>query len=275
MWKSCMQQDTARRTSAGSDGKNRKTRQETAADYRVYRFNQREWAICLGELLGLGALISYLFYHSPFALVLLLPFGPYWIRRKQREKAEKRRERLRYEFKECLQAVSGALNAGYSMENAWKDAEKDMVRFLGEESDMTRELKRMNRQIALNTPIEKLLSDFAFRSGLEDVQSFCQVFQFAKRGGGDLTEIIRNTSLRIGDKAELEREIETAMSAKRMEQKIMSVMPLFILLYIGLTSPDFLGVLYGNLLGVAVMTACLTAYGGSVLLARKIVSIKI
>lgn len=204
-----------------------------------------------------------------------MPFAPYWVKRKRREKSGKRRERLRYEFKECLTAVSGALNAGYSMENAWKDAEADMVRFLGEEADMTRELKRMNRQIGLNTPMEKLLSDFAFRSGLEDVQSFCQVFQFAKRGGGDLTEIIRNTSMRIGDKVELEREIETAMSAKRMEQKIMSVMPLFILLYIGMTSPDFLGALYHNLLGVIVMSACLAAYGGSVLLAKKIVQIEI
>lgn len=248
---------------------------DNGVDYRDYKFSKKEWAICLGELLLLGVLISHLFYHSPIALVLLIPLTPYWVKMKKREKAEKRRERLRYEFKECLQAVSGALNAGYSMENAWKDAESDMVRFLGEDADITRELKRMNRRIALNTPIEKLLSDFAFRSGLEDVQSFCQVFQFAKRGGGDLTEIIRNTSLRIGDKVELEREIATAMSAKRMEQRIMSVMPLFILLYIGMTSPDFLGALYGNLLGVLVMSVCLALYGGAVLLAKKIVNIQI
>ncbi len=235
----------------------------------------KEWAICITEGLGLGILVSFLFYHSPVALVLLIPFFPFWVKLQKKEKSRKRRERLRYEFKECLQAVSGALLAGYSMENAWKDAEKEMTRFLGENADMTRELRRMNRQISLNTPIEKLLSDFAFRSGIEDVQSFCQVFQFAKRGGGDLTAIIRSTSLRIGDKVELEREIQTAMSAKRMEQKIMSVMPLFILLYIGLTSPDFLSALYGNALGVLVMSICLAAYLGSVLLARKIINIQI
>ena len=133
----------------------------------------------------------------------------------------------------------------------------------------------MNRQVGLNTPLEKLLTDFAFRSGLEDVQSFSQVFQFAKRGGGDLTAIIHSTSMRIGDKVELEREIRTAMSAKKMEQKIMSGMPLFILLYIGFSSPGFLEPLYGNPLGVLVMTICLGAYGGSILLARKIVNIQI
>ena len=90
-----------------------------------------------------------------------------------------------------------------------------------------------------------------------------------------MTEIIQNTSMRIGDKVELEREIKTTMSAKRMEQRIMSVMPLFILMYIGLTSPEFLSVLYGNPLGILVMSVCLAAYGGSVLLAKKIVNIKI
>lgn len=244
-------------------------------DYRDYRFYRKDWVVCIGEMLLIGILVSWLFYHSAWAMLLLIPFCPFWIKKTKKEKAEKRRERLRYEFKECLQSVSGALHAGYSMENAWKDAEADMKRFLGEEADMTRELQRMNRQIRLNTPMEKLLQDFAFRSGLEDVQSFCQVFQFAKRGGGDLTEIIQNTSMRIGDKVELEREIRTMMAAKRMEQRIMSVMPLFILLYIGVTSPDFLGVLYNNPLGILVMSLCLAAYGGSVLLARRIVNIKI
>ncbi len=246
-----------------------------AVDYRVYHFTAKERAIVIGEGLLIGVLVSYLFYHSPVALILLIPFFPVWIRKKKKEKSEKRRDRLRNEFKECLQAVSGALSAGYSMENAWKDAEKEMNRFLGAEADMTKELRRMNKKIALNTPIEKLLSDFAFRSGIEDVQSFCQVFQFAKRGGGDLTAIIHSTSMRIGDKVELEREIQTAMSAKRMEQKIMSFMPLFILLYIGLTSPDFLSALYGNTFGVVIMTACLAAYLGSVLFAKKIINIQI
>lgn len=246
-----------------------------SVDYRNYRFSPKEWTVVMGEGLGIGILISYLFYHSPLALLLLIPFFPFWIRRKRKEKAEKRRDRLRYEFKECLQSVSGALSAGYSMENAWKDAEKEMVRFLGNDADMTRELRRMNRKIALNTPMEKLLSDFAFRSGIEDVQSFCQVFQFAKRGGGDLTAIIHSTSMRIGDKVELEREIQTAMSAKKMEQKIMSFMPLFILLYIGVTSPDFLSALYGNPVGVMIMTVCLAIYFASVLFARKITNIRI
>ena len=243
--------------------------------YDIYLFSLKEWVFVLGEAALLSGLISYLFYKSLFACLLFLPFCPVLIRRKKEQKKKKRKEKLRDGFRECLQSVAGALNAGYSMENAWKDAEADMIRFLGEEHDMTKELRRMNRRVALNTPLEQLLLDFAERSQIEDVQNFCQVFQFAKRGGGDLTSIIQNTYMRIADKTELEREIETAMAAKKMEQKIMSLMPMLILLYIGLTSPDFLSAMYHNTVGIIVMTICLALYGVSVLLGEKIVRIRV
>ena len=244
-------------------------------DYTVYRFSIKEWLRYGMEGFLLMAAVSWLFYKSPIGLLLFIPFCPFWIRKQQSRLAKERRLRLRLEFKECLQSVAGTLHAGYSMENAWKDAEKDMERFLGKEADMTRELARMNRQVALNVPLERLLQDFAARSGLEDVQSFCQVFQFAKRGGGDMAGIMQNTYRRIADKTELEQGIETAMAAKRMEQKIMSFMPLFILLFLGLTSPGFLDGLYGNVPGVIVMSLCLGLYGVSLWIGERIVEIEI
>ena len=40
----------------------------------------------------------------------------------------------------------------------------------------------------------------------------------------------------------------------------MSVIPLGIILYMQLTSPGFLDVLYGNEMGICIMTACLALY---------------
>ena len=235
----------------------------------------RDWIVTIGMAFVLVGLVSWLFYKSIFGMLLLIPFLPIYVKRRKRQMVDKRKSALRDQFRECLQSVNGALSAGMSMENAWKDAEKDMLRFLGPEADMTKELLRMNRSVEFNIPMEKLLLDFAERSGLEDVQSFGQVFQFAKRGGGDLNRIIQNTYLRIAEKTELEREIETTMAAKKMEQRIMSAMPLFILLYIGFTSSEFLNALYGNLLGAAVMTACLMLYLLSIKLGERIVRIEV
>ena len=117
--------------------------------------------------------------------------------------------------------------------------------------------------------------DFAGRSGLEDVRSFCEVFVFAKRSGGDFIQIIRMTASRISEKSELMEAIQTEISGKRMEQKIMNLMPLFILLYVDLTFGGYLDGLYHNTFGIMVMTVCLMLYLAAYLLSEKIMSIEV
>lgn len=244
-------------------------------DYRVYHFKKTEYLFYFVEGTLLTACIAWLFYKSLWGMLFGIVFIPVYLKKKKRELCEKRKQRLCIEFKECLQSVSAALGAGYSIENAWKEAEKDLRKLLGEDGMMVEELRMMNRQIAVNVPIEELLRQFATRSGIEDVESFCQVFQFAKRGGGDLRKIIQNFTSRISEKIEITREIDTIMAAKKLEQKIMAVMPIFILLYVGLSSPEFLEGIYHNAFGVLLMSGCLLVYGGAVLLAQKIVDIQV
>ena len=74
---------------------------------------------------------------------------------------------------------------------------------------------------------------------------------------------------------ETEREIQVQVASRKMEQKVMNIIPLFILAYLKLTSMDFLDVLYGNVAGVLFMTVCLLAYGGAIVLADKILKIRV
>lgn len=244
-------------------------------DYNVYIFSLKQKLLYAAEGSLLTAIVAWLFYQSVWGMVVGGAIIPLFMIRKRHALCEKQKKRLCMEFRECLQSVSGALTAGYAMENAWKTAEKDLSALFGGDSLMVKELVVMNRRIGLNVPMEQLLNDFAVRSGSEDVEGFCQVFQFAKRGGGDLQKIIRNASDHISDRIEIDREIDTLMAAKRLEQKLMSLMPLLILMYIGLSSPGFLEGLYHNAMGILLMSACLTIYGVSILLAEKIVSIQI
>ena len=118
----------------------------------------------------------------------------------------------------------------------------------------------MLAHLEMNVSLEELLSDFALRSGLEDVGSFCQVFLFAKRSGGDFIGIIHATANRISRKVDLQREIITDLAARRLESRVMNMVPMFMLLYLNLTSPGYFDLLYGNLSGVIIMSLCLLFY---------------
>lgn len=90
-----------------------------------------------------------------------------------------------------------------------------------------------------------------------------------------MDKIIQTSARMLGDKIDVKKEIEATLAAKKAEQTIMSMMPAGIILYLQLTSPGFLEVLYGNLFGVCAMTACLGIYGLSCWMGRRIVDIEV
>ena len=144
-----------------------------------------------------------------------------------------------------------------------------------EKEPVLQEFRRIRVGILLNRTMEELLSDLAQRSGVEDIEIFAEVFETARRTGGDLIAIIRSTTASVSQKEETRQEIEICLSAKKMEQNIMSLIPCLLIAYVGLASPGFLGVMYQNPAGIAVMSICLGVYVFAFLMGRKIVAIEI
>lgn len=241
------------------------------------RYKMKKGEILLGVLTGFtaAALAAVLLYRSVYGMFTAVIFVPILLGREKKRKKREQEERLLTEFKDAMQSVVAALQAGYSLENAWKESEKEMTELYGTNACMVQELHQMNLAVAMNQPLEKLFYEFADRSGKEDIQGFAEVFLFAKRSGGNLSKIIQETTDRICDKIEVEREIQTIIAAKKMEQGIMNVIPVLMLGYLNLTAKDFLEPLYGNLFGVCVMTIALVCYLGAIFLASRITDIKV
>lgn len=249
--------------------------ENTGTDYREYIFHWKEKLRMLAEYTALSGGFAYLFYRSWIVFAVIWLFYPVYRKRKKKQKIQKRQDKLCREFKDSIQCAASSMAAGYSIENAFREAYTEMRMQYGPDGLMTEELRYMNSCLSLNIPLEQFLYDFANRSGLEDVRSFCEVFVFAKRSGGDFIQIIHLTAARISEKNELMEAIQTEISGKRMEQKLMNLMPLFILLYVDFSFGGYLDGMYHNALGIIVMTACLAAYVGAYLLSEKIMAIRI
>ena len=207
--------------------------------------------------------------------LLLVPAGicyPLLIRNRLKAK---RQEELQIQFKDAILAVSGCLNVGYSVENAFSEALKETDRVYGNESMMSKEIRLLLHKIRLNRTLEESLMDFAIRSGLEDVKSFADVFLAAKSSGGEMMKTIARTTDIISEKVRIKQDILTATAARRMEQKIMNAVPFVIVLYMEVSSPGFFDVLYGTAAGRMIMTGCLLVYLGAMVWGQKILEISI
>ena len=167
-----------------------------------------------------------LFYRSIlWVAVLWIPLFYLRYRRLQLKWEEERRWQLNLEFKEGLQGIAAALNAGYSVENAIEESRRDLKVLYGQESLLCWEFQIMLEQLRMNRPVEQVMDELADRSKVEDIKSFAEVFRTARRSGGDLVSITRVCAERIAEKIEVSREIRTLFAGKQMEGKIMNVVP--------------------------------------------------
>ena len=244
-------------------------------DYQQYTFSKKELLGNTALFLGLSAAVSYLFYRSVIIFILSLPALIFFLRFRKESYIRKRQRELSAQFLDGMQTISVALTAGYSIETAFEEALKELPTMYDEDAMIIREFRYIVVQLGMNRNLEELLLGLAARSGIEDIRNFADVFSAAKRTGGNLIAIIRNTVLCMMQKEETRREIDTCLSAKRLEQSIMSLVPFFILLYVQVMSPGFLDSMYHNPAGILIMTLCLVVYLLAWFWGRKIVSIEV
>lgn len=230
-------------------------------------------SILLGSVVV--SLLGILFYKSVFGIILLSPLLFFYIKSRSNKLIKEQKWRLNLEFKEGIAALSAALEAGYSAENAFNEACGDLAKAEGENTLILKEFQIIANKIRLNTSVEKALLDFGERTEIDDIISFSHVFCTAKRTGGDIIHVIGITSKIISDKIDVKRDIKTLITAKQLEANIMKAVPLFILIYLTVSSPGFLDPLYHNLFGIMIMSVFLITYLAAMLMIDKIIDIEL
>lgn len=244
-------------------------------DYDYYHFKKKEILKYFIQSSFLCVLIDYLFYQNWWLLFGIIPVFIFYLKFMKKKLKQERRRKLNYQFKDALNALSVAVQAGYSVENAVTACTRDLERLYEKGTDILEEFHYIENQRNLSVPVEELFLDLGMRSQVEDIENFASVFYTAKRTGGDMDKVIQKVARMLGDKIDVKKEIETTLAAKKSEQLIMSFMPAGIILYLQLTSPGFLSVLYGNIFGCCAMTICLGIYGAAYFLGTKIVDIDV
>ncbi|MBE5970521.1 MAG: hypothetical protein E7242_09855 [Lachnospiraceae bacterium] len=244
-------------------------------NYETYVFSKKEKIKYALIAFCIMCLFAFLFYKSVIAIAFMIPIGIFYMKNKRKALSEKRKRDFEMQFKDAILASSAALQAGYSIENSFVHAYNEMINLYGEKSYICRELKLIINNINLNIPLEQCLSELANKTQIDEVKTFNEVFSIAKRCGGDLVKIISTTANEISDKADIKSEINTIISAKKFEQKIMNFMPLLIILYVNISTGGLIETLYGNITGVIIMTVCLGIYIFAYFLGKRIVRIEV
>ncbi len=230
-------------------------------DYKKYKLTKKERMKFIPIAYMSCTLLAYLFYRS---IVLSLIFGLLFV---FVEKyycdylLSKQKEEMRRQFKDLMYSLSSSVASGRYMREALLEAQKNLEMIYGDEALLVKELVGINKSIgASRESIEDVLYDFAERSANGDIRNFVEVYNICQETGGDIQRVISNTTEVILDKMQMQREIKTLMSQKQFEARIVSVMPLVIIIFLNLISPDYLTPLYETIMGKVIMSISLFGF---------------
>ena len=251
-------------------------REDGLTDYDVYVMTKSEKMVTIVVAAIALFAVGYVFYHSLILSALLALFAVKAPKIRTRQIIDKRKNQLSLQFKDMLYSLSSALSVGKSVETGIRDSLQDLqVIYPDPETDILVELGLILRGLGMNNTIEDMFGQFAERAHLEDIDNFVDIFVTCKRTGGDLIEVMRSTSNTIGDKIEVKQEIETMISGKKYEFNFLMILPVIMVLFLTLTSGDYMAPVFTTIVGRIAMTAAIAIFALAYVVGSKIMKISI
>lgn len=225
--------------------------------------------------MAVAGAMGYLFYKSWLVSVMLLPFGYLAVPGLSAWFRSRRKREITGQFRQFLYAFSTSLAAGRSVENALVSAEGDLKLFdPSGKSILLQELSAANGQIGNGYPVDQAIARLAERLPVQDIRQFAESFALCKQTGGDLVDLVRKSAALIGEKIEMEQEMETITAQKRFEAKAMAAIPFALIAFLAFGSPDYMAPLYEGF-GRLVMTAVLLVLLGSHYWIRSVMRLEV
>ena len=225
---------------------------------------------------GVGFGVLFIFYQI---VILSIIFGAIYgivnIFVSAQAAIKKRKDKLRVQFFDMLEAMSVSMRAGNPPLKALESARQDLLLIYPDNSDIIIELNIIIAKFNNAIPLSEIFDNFAERSGLDDIRSFASIYATIEGKSSRADEIVRETQQIIADKMEIEMEIDTMMTAAKSEVNIMLFMPLVIIGVIGYAGAGFMDAIYTTTAGRLVATFGLIVFILCYIMARKFANVKL
>lgn len=221
-------------------------------------------------------IIGYILYRNILLAFLITPLALFYPGIRTRDIIKKQKEDLNIQFKEALYALSSSLSAGKSIETAFSDALKDLsILYSNPDTYIIKEIQYIIRKLDMNETVESALEEFAQRAHVEDIENFVDVLKTCKRTGGNLVQVMKNTSDIINDKITIKQEISTILSQRKFEQKVLNLVPLGMIFLLSTSAGDFMRPIFTQIQGRIMMTVAAGLLIGAYFISKKIIEIEV
>jgi len=184
-------------------------------------------------------------------------------------KASRRLAKFEEQLPSTLQLLSGALQAGHSLQQA-----ADTV--VHEAGDpIAGEFQRVLTEARLGRPLEDAFEAMAKRTRSLDFEWTVMAIRLQRQVGGNLAEVLSTVSRTIRERYALKRQIRALSAEGRLSSVILSVLPILMFVALLAFNPVFLAPLYSTATGLLMLAGAGVLMLIGVFWMKKITEIKV
>jgi len=222
-------------------------------------------AVCsgVGYLVGVAV-----FHHALHGIVLMcaVGFAPFLM---VSYKKSVRQRQFAEEFPDALDLLVSALRAGISFSAA--------LQIVADESPepVRSEFAIVVEEQALGMDLREALTNMATRVGSLDLKFFATAVVLQRSAGGNLTEVLENTSRLIRDRFRILGDIKTFTSAGRLTGVVLSALPVGMCIFMLMVAPDYFHKMWDHPMGRTILGLAFFLQLLGWLTIRKIVNIRV
>jgi tight adherence protein B len=199
-------------------------------------------------------------------VVLLGTVGPFlWLA----VLASRRQAKFDEQLPSTLQLLSGALQAGHSLQQAVDT----VVQEAGD--PIAGEFQRVLTEARLGRPLEEAFEAMAKRTRSLDFEWTVMAIRLQRQVGGNLAEVLSTVSQTIRDRYSLKRQIRALSAEGRLSSLILSILPLLLFAALLIFNPLFLRPLFTTTIGIMMMAGAAVLMIFGVFWLKKITEIKV
>jgi tight adherence protein B len=181
----------------------------------------------------------------------------------------KRFAKFEEKFPEAIELLVRATRAGHPFATA--------VELIANEAPepIAGEFRKVFEEQKFGMPIRDAMLNLAERMPLVDVKFFVTTVMLQRESGGNLAEILEKLAYVIRERFKIRRQIRVYTAQGRLTMMILMALPPFMVLWLSITSPEFIKPLFYDPLGHLLILAGVIMQTIGYLLIRKIINIKV
>lgn len=181
----------------------------------------------------------------------------------------RRLHKLEEQLPDALDLLVRGLRAGHAFSSTLKMAGEELQQPIRSEFAATHD------EINFGVSLQQALTNLSERVPVTDLRYFVVAVLIQRESGGNLTEILGNLSRLIRERLKLLARVRVLSSEGRLSAWILGVMPFALAGLLQLTNPDFIGKLWTDPIGIAIVQSMLVLMAIGIVIMRKIIRIRV